>query len=154
MDLSVMTKRVLPVLMALGCLLSPAVQAQGDYLYGEEVEGKPPSGAVVVLRGVDKITARITDIEAPLDEVAQFGSLQITMRYCHKNPPEETPEVSAFLEIEDHLPDQAPEKAFSGWMFASSPALSAMEHPVYDVWVMDCKASTPLIGAGKAPNRP
>lgn len=149
-----MNRMIAPVLTALACLLSPAAQAQSDYLYGEGAEGKPPSGGVVVLRGVDKITARITDIEAPLNEVAQFGSLQITMRYCHKNPPEETPEVSAFLEIEDHLPDQAPEKAFTGWMFASSPALSAMEHPVYDVWVMDCKAADPLIEAGKVPNLP
>jgi hypothetical protein len=119
----------------------------------EEIE-KPPSGAVGILRAVDKITARVTDIEAPLDQAVPFGTLQITMRYCYKNPPEDTPEVTAFLEVEDHQPDRQPAKTFTGWMFASSPALSAMEHPVYDVWVIDCKAAPPEISDGKALKSP
>ena len=96
-----------------------------------------------ILRGVDKITARVTDIEAPLDEPVTFGTLDIIARTCHKRPPIEPPEVSVFLEIADMPPGGTRRRVFSGWMFASSPALSALEHPVYDVWVIDCKTSAP-----------
>jgi hypothetical protein len=98
-----------------------------------------PRFEAAVLQGLDKITARISTFEAPVEEIARFGSLQITTRTCHKRPPEEPPESAAFLEIVDVRPDSAAVEVFTGWMFASSPALSAMEHPVYDVWVIDCK---------------
>ncbi len=97
----------------------------------------------VVLRGLDKITARITTFDAPIDMTVPFGTLRITPRVCNKRPPEETPEVAAFLEIVDQRPGEIEQiPLFSGWMFASSPALSALEHPVYDVWVIDCKTSS------------
>ncbi len=102
-----------------------------------------PKDQIVTLRGVDKITARVTDIQAPMNKPLRFGSLEITPRTCSKRPPEETPEVTAFLEISDVKPDGEKKKLFSGWMFASSPALSALEHPVYDVWVIDCNAIAP-----------
>jgi hypothetical protein len=94
---------------------------------------------VAVLQGLDKVTARISTIDAPIDSSVRFGSLEITARACQKRPPEETPESAAFLEIRDIKPGEAAVTVFSGWMFASSPALSALEHPVYDVWVIDCK---------------
>ncbi|EAP91179.1 MAG: DUF2155 domain-containing protein [Oceanicaulis sp.] len=102
-------------------------------------------GSVVVLRGLDKVTARTRDFEAPIGEEVRFGALSITVPYCRKRPPEEPPEVYAFLEIEDRRTDgfgvQAEgELMFSGWMFASNPALNALEHPVYDVWVIDCRS--------------
>ena len=93
----------------------------------------------VILQGLDKITARVTTIEAPIGKPVTFGSLSITARHCDRNSPEETPEAAAFLEIVDAKPGEAPIKLFSGWMFASSPAVSALEHPVYDVWVIDCR---------------
>lgn len=96
-------------------------------------------GDIAVLQGLDKITARISTFEAPLDQPVRFGSLQITARACDKKPPEETPETTAFLEIVDVRPDTPEVALFTGWMFASSPAVSALEHPVYDVWVIDCK---------------
>ena len=97
-----------------------------------------------VLQGLDKITARISTFDAPLDEPVRFGSLEIVARTCHKTPPEEPPERAAFLEVVDVRPDSPAVPLFTGWMFASSPALSALEHPVYDVWVIDCrKSSTP-----------
>ena len=102
-----------------------------------------PKDQIVTLRGVDKITARVTDIQAHMNKPLRFGSLEITPRTCSKRPPEETPEVTAFLEISDVKPDGEKKKLFSGWMFASSPALSALEHPVYDVWVIDCNAIAP-----------
>jgi len=96
-----------------------------------------------VLQGLDKITARISTFEAPVDQPARFGSLEITVRRCDKTPPEEPPESAAFLEIVDVRPDSPEVLLFSGWMFASSPAVSALEHPVYDVWVIDCKTDEP-----------
>lgn len=92
----------------------------------------------VVLQGLDKITARVSTIEAPIDKAVRFGSLEITALACDKKPPEELPESAAYLVIRDIRPDEGPVKLFRGWMFASSPALSALEHPVYDIWVLDC----------------
>lgn len=91
-----------------------------------------------VLQGLDKVTARIFTFEAPRDRPVRFGRLEIVTRACHKTPPEEPPESAAFLDITELPPGGAPRRLFTGWMFASSPALSALEHPVYDIWVVDC----------------
>ncbi len=96
-------------------------------------------GRVAVLQGLNKVTARVSEIDVPVGETAEFGTLQITVRRCYKAPPEDTPESAAFLEIVDIKPGEPPVELFVGWMFASSPALSALEHPVYDVWVLDCR---------------
>ena len=96
----------------------------------------------VILETLDKISARVSRIEVPVGTTVTFGSLKITPRHCDKRPPEETPESSVFIEIVEELPDEQPKLEFSGWMFASSPALSALDHPVYDVWVVDCKNSS------------
>ena len=99
-----------------------------------------------VLRGLDKITARITTFEAPLEQEISFGTLRIRAHACRKRPPEETPEVAVFLEIEEERPGvEGRLPLFSGWMFASSPALSALEHPVYDVWVLDCQNTREVV---------
>ena len=94
---------------------------------------------IAVLQGLDKVTARISRVEAPVDQEVTFGSLRIMARTCRKRPPEETPESAAFLEIHDQKPGEQAQSLFSGWMFASSPALNPLHHPVYDVWVIDCK---------------
>ena len=91
-----------------------------------------------VLRGLDKVTARVTTLEAPVGAVVQFGTLQVVARTCRKTPPEELPEAAAFLEIREVRPGEPAAAVFDGWMFASSPALSAMDHAVYDIWVLDC----------------
>lgn len=107
---------------------------------------------VAVLQGLDKITARISTFDAPVDKSVRFGSLVITVRACVKRPPEEPPETAAFLQIEDVEPGEAANDAkrvFSGWMFKSSPALSALEHPVYDVGVLDCKDDSTSPGSSK-----
>ncbi len=77
--------------------------------------------------------------DVAIDETISLGSLQITPRKCLKNPPTETPESAAFLSIYEVPAEKEPEPVFQGWMFASSPALNAMEHPVFDVWLLDCK---------------
>jgi len=102
-------------------------------------------GSIVVLRGLDKVTARTRDFEVAIGDMVQFGALSITAQYCRKRPPEETPETYAFLQINDRRTDGFGvdvdgEQIFSGWMFASRPAQNPLEHPVYDVWVIDCRA--------------
>lgn len=94
---------------------------------------------IAVLQGLDKITARVSTFDAPVGRAVRFGSLEIIARTCDKRPPEETPESAAFLDIWEIRPGQPASAIYRGWMFASSPALAAMEHAVYDVWVIDCK---------------
>jgi hypothetical protein len=93
----------------------------------------------VVLQALDKVTARVYTITAPLGDLIRFGTLEIIARHCDKRPPEETPESTAFLDIWEVRRGEPTASLFRGWMFASTPALSALEHPVYDVWVLDCK---------------
>ena len=95
------------------------------------------------LQGLDKITARVSAFEVAVGQTARFGTLLITLRACREAPTIEPPEAAAFLEIKEVKPDEQPESLFSGWMFASSPALSALEHPVYDVWVTGCRDRKP-----------
>ena len=106
------------------------------------------SEPLALLQGLDKITARVSKFEAPVGNVVRFGTLSIRVRDCEKNPPEETPESAAFLEIDELRPGEARARLFSGWMFASSPALSALEHPVYDVNLLDCRNAS---GSAPAP---
>lgn len=114
------------------------------------------------LRALDKITGRSTDIEVKVGEPVVFGSLKVELKVCYQTPPEEVPESAAFLKIDSTQPvavetmssavaadevetvsEENPE-LFSGWMFASSPGLSALEHPVYDVWVIRCTVPEPV----------
>jgi hypothetical protein len=114
-----------------------------------------PIKPTLVLRGLDKITGRPVDIVAPLNVPVSFASLTITARYCYSTPPIETPQTAAFVQIDDHRSDQPARRVFSGWMYASSPALNGMEHPLYDVWVITCRTSEPgearPVVAAKAP---
>jgi hypothetical protein len=107
---------------------------------------------VALLQGLDKITARVSKFETPVGTPVRFGTLSIRVRDCEKNPPEETPESAAFLEIDEVRPGEVNLRLFSGWMFASSPALSALEHPVYDVNLLDCRTASgsPPVESGKA----
>jgi hypothetical protein len=110
---------------------------------------------LAVLRGLDKITGRAIDIGAPIGVPVRFGTLTLTARYCYTVPPEEPPETTAFVQIDDNPPSAPPKRMFSGWMFASTPALNALEHPTYDVWVITCKTDEPVpavpAAAGAAP---
>jgi hypothetical protein len=114
-----------------GTLLSTAALA--------EMSAEP----VALLEGLDKITARVSKFDARIDAPVRFGTLLIRVRDCEKSPPEDPPESAAFVEIDEMRPgDSTARRVFSGWMFASSPALSALEHPVYDVTLLDCKAAS------------
>ncbi len=105
----------------------------------QTIDGNPQAMPVASLQALDKITARVTRLEAPVGETIAFGSLRITTRVCYRTPPEEPPESAAFLEIEEVEPGQLPVSHFVGWMFASSPAVSAMDHAIYDVRVLECQ---------------
>lgn len=108
----------------------------------------PQGGTELVMRGLDKITGRPTSITAQIGKPVQFATLTITARFCYSTPQSETPETAAFVQIEDHRPDQAARRIFSGWMYASSPGLNGVEHPLYDVWVISCNnAPAPVVAA-------
>lgn len=107
------------------------------------IPGKDGIKRAAVLRGLDKITGRPTNIYAPVGVPVSFASLTITARYCYSTPPSEPPETTAFIQIEDHRPDQPAKQVFSGWMHSSSPSLNGLEHPLYDVWVISCKTNQP-----------
>lgn len=118
-------------------LLAAAALAGGAALAAGEAAAIPR--AVAVLQGLDKVTARVSTFEAPVGEKVRFGALSIRVRHCDRTPPEEAPESAAFLEIDEVKPGEEPVEIFTGWMFASSPALNALEHAVYDVWVLRCE---------------
>ena len=115
-----------PLVLALFC-----GGAAGD----EEMVPEPTA----VMQGLDKITARVSRFDAPVGQAVRFGSLSILVRDCEKSAPEERPENAAFVQIDETRPKEQRERLFSGWMFSSSPALSALEHPVYDVNLLECK---------------
>jgi hypothetical protein len=110
-----------------------------------------------ILQGLDKISARTSQIEAPVGASIKFGTLSIMVRDCEQSPPEDPPENAAFVQIYETPPGEDTKRLFSGWMFSSSPALSELEHPVYDVTLLACKApSTPALPppASPAPEPP
>ena len=97
---------------------------------------------VAAFSGLDKITGRITNFDVYIDETLQFGALQVTPRVCYTRPPTETQRTSVFLEVDQVSLKGSVTRIFTGWMFADSPALNAIDHAVYDIWLIDCKQST------------
>jgi hypothetical protein len=123
----------------------------------EVITPTPPSSAApiatgVILGGLDKVAARTAKLEVALNQPVFYNTLIVTARACKTRPPEEPPESAAFLEIQDRKSDGTIQKIFSGWMFASSPALNALEHAVYDVWVVNCKTAPAQPAAPAPPN--
>ena len=104
------------------------------------------AATIAILQGLDKTTARVSRFDAPVDQSVKFGTLVITVKACVKAPPEEPPNTAAFLEIDKVQPGETnnvvSKQVFSGWMFAASPAVSALEDPIYDINVLDCKSDT------------
>jgi hypothetical protein len=96
----------------------------------------------VVLGALDKVTARVNTLKGPVGMPVKFGTLEIMAQICITTPPEDPPESAAFIQIFQVQEGRDEQQVFGGWMFASSPALSAMDHPVYDVWVLGCEDST------------
>ncbi|EAU42574.1 hypothetical protein FP2506_07031 [Fulvimarina pelagi HTCC2506] len=97
---------------------------------------------VAVFSGLDKITGRLTDFDVFIDETVQFGALQVTPRVCKTSAEGEATQTDAFVEVDEITLDREIRRIFSGWMFAASPGLNAVEHPVYDVWLKSCKTES------------
>jgi len=100
------------------------------------------SNPVAEFTGVDKITGRIITFDVYIDETVQFGALQVTPRVCYSRPVTEEPKTDSFVEVDEITLDRKIRRIFTGWMFAESPGLNAVEHAVYDVWLKSCKQSS------------
>jgi hypothetical protein len=98
-----------------------------------------------VFAGLDKITGRIITFDVAIDETVQFGALQITPRVCYSRPPTEAPQTDVFAEVDEVREDKTLRRVFTGWMFADSPGMHGVEHPIYDIWLTACKGGTQII---------
>ncbi|AFX99360.1 hypothetical protein A1OE_1182 [Candidatus Endolissoclinum faulkneri L2] len=96
---------------------------------------------VAVLQGLNKVTGRITSFEVMIGHIVSFGTFRIRVDTCQDLPPILPPESAAFLHIEDQLPDEEICDLFTGWMFASSVSLHAVEHPIYSIWLISCRSN-------------
>ncbi|MGU3398652.1 DUF2155 domain-containing protein [Brucellaceae bacterium D45D] len=100
------------------------------------------SNPVAEFSGLDKITGRITTFDIYINETVQFGALQVTPKVCYSRTEDEAPRTDSFVEVEEITLDRKIRRIFTGWMFADSPGLNAVEHPIYDVWLKDCKQAS------------
>jgi hypothetical protein len=113
-------------------VLTLSAQAQADRIRNPVAE----------FSGIDKITGRIFSFDVYMDETVQFGALQVTPRVCYSSPETEEPKTDAFVEVDEITLERKIRRIFTGWMFAESPGLNAIEHAVYDVWLKSCKQTT------------
>jgi len=105
----------------------------------EPLRAQALQNPLAVFAGLDKITGRITTFEIPVNEVRRFGALNVYPRICNSRPPTEEPKTTSFVQVDENLQDGGTRRIFSGWMLAESPGLNAVEHPVYDVWLIGCR---------------
>ncbi|MEM7619294.1 MAG: DUF2155 domain-containing protein [Pseudomonadota bacterium] len=103
-------------------------------LYAEKIEND-----IAVFAALDKVTARISKLEVRIGQSVTFGALTVTPRVCFSRPPTEPPLTSSFVEVDEVKIDKSAASVFKGWMFAQSPGLSGVQHPVFDVWLTKCK---------------
>jgi len=131
----------------------------------DQVVVEPPAlkipNPTAVFSGLDKITGRIISFDVAINETVQFGALQVTPRACYSRPATESPQTDGFVEVDEVTLQGEIKRIFTGWMFAASPGLHAVEHPIYDVWLTDCKggknpavAEAPPEEAVKPPAKP
>jgi hypothetical protein len=123
------------------CALGFAAPAHADKI----------SHPTAVFDGLDKITGRIISFEVAINETVQFGTLQITPRVCYSRPATEAPQTDAFAQVDEIDEKKQHKRIFSGWMFADSPGLHGIEHPIYDIWLTDCKGGTTVIHEAPKP---
>lgn len=126
-DISRFTRRV--AAGVIGALALSATPALAERLQNPVAE----------FTGVDKITGRIITFDVYIDETVQFGALQVTPRVCWSSPETDEPKTDSFVEVDEITLDRKIRRIFTGWMFAESPGLNAVEHAVYDVWLKACK---------------
>jgi hypothetical protein len=136
-----------PATAAVGAPGQPAT-GQPPGAPGQQIT-QPPAAKIVnptaVFAGLDKITGRITAFDAAIGETVQFGALQVTPRACYTRPPTETPLTDGFVEVDEVTLQGEVRRIFTGWMFAASPGLHAVEHAIYDVWLTNCKGGAQTV---------
>jgi len=118
---------------ALGLALALVAAALATPVSAQRLENQ-----VAIFAALDKVTAKISRLEVPLGQTATFGALKVTPRVCYTRAATEPPKTTTFVEVEEILLDGKEKRIFSGWMFAESPGINAVEHPVFDVWLTDC----------------
>lgn len=129
------------VLLGLCCLLPAGV-----------AEAQTIQNPIAAFAALDKVTGRISHLEIQMDQTVQFGALRVTPRVCHTRPPTEAPNTTAFVEVDEIKLTGDVQRIFTGWMFAESPGLHAVEHPVFDVWLTNCKTNSPPAPSGSDEN--
>src|SRR5215470_13792478 len=138
-------------LIAAGCLLfvislAVALGSSAELAYADTIKNP-----IAVFAALDKGTGRISHLEIPINQTVEFGALKVTPRVCDTSPPTETPHTASFVEVDETKLSGEVERIFTGWMFAESPGLNAVEHPVFDVWLTSCK--TPSAPTSSASNQ-
>ena len=112
------------------------------------------SNSVALFAALDKVTGRVSPLEIKMGQTMTFGALRVTPRGCYSNPPTQVPQTIAFIEVDELLLDGSARRIFTGWTFAESPGLHAVEHPTFDVWLTSCKMPVPETSLGRRPNSP
>ncbi len=128
-------------------LPSLALMVSATLLAGAAARADEIHNPTAIFAGLDKITGRIISFDVAMDETVQFGSLQITPRVCLTRPQTEAPQTESFIEVDEIENAKTSKRIFSGWMFSASPGLHGIEHPVYDVWLKDCKGGVEVVAA-------
>ena len=122
---------------------------------GDEIVVEPPpqriANPTAVFNGLDKITGRIISFDVAIDETVQFGALRVTPRVCYSRPPTETQNTDSFTQVDEVTLNGEIKRIFSGWMFAASPGLHGVEHPIYDIWLTDCKSPAATVAQQEPP---
>ena len=125
---------------------------------GDEVVAEPPSQKIVnkqaVFAGLDKITGRIIKFDVDIGETVQFGALRVKPDACYTRPSTEAANTDAFVEVDEITLQNEVKRIFSGWMIAASPGLHGVEHPIYDIWLTDCKEPQSTVATTEPPAKP
>lgn len=138
--------------------LSPRTRSIGvvlavvSVLAGGSASAARIENPVAVFNGIDKITGRITTFDVYLNETVQYGALQVTPKVCYSRDETEAQKIDGFIEVDEITLDRKIRRIFTGWMFADSPGLNAVEHPIYDIWLTGCKQSSDVPAPARATN--
>jgi hypothetical protein len=134
-----------PAFAQRGPALAAAALAAAALAAPEAARADKISHPIAIFDGLDKITGRIISFEVGINETVQFGALQITPRVCYSRPLTEAPQTDAFAQVDEIDEEKKLKRIFSGWMFADSPGLHGIEHPIFDIWLTGCKGGTVVI---------
>lgn len=131
-----------------------ALTPAAGLLWAGQASAEVIHNKLAVFAALDKVTGRISHLEIPINKTVKFGALTVTPRICDTRPPTEPPRTAAFVEVDETKLSGETSRIFTGWMFAESPGLHAVEHPVFDVWLTNCKTPSGDSAAESAPNSP